>query len=175
MYEEKTVFHYKLPLNSVKQHYVKDDFEHKIFYNYSEVPQTVKDKIEKTFGREKLRIFKERLNYSSELVCTFLNGKFVSYCFFAYSGESFLFFALPEKEIYFYDCFTFPEYRGKSAIYSEVKYVLGVFDRGRYEYANVEIEKGNVSSQKAFAKLGFYKTKEFRLKRVLFFERREKL
>lgn len=175
IYEEKTVCHYKLPVKDVRKFPTKEKFEHKIFYNFGELPQNVKEKVETTLGREKLKIFRERLNYSSEIVCTFLNGEFVSYCFFAYSREQFAFFTLPKGEIYFYDCFTFPEYRGKSAVYSEVKYVLDVFDKGKYEYANVEIEKWNTASQKAFAKLGFYKTKEFYLKRILFFERKVKL
>ncbi len=174
IYEEKTVYHYKLPVRNAKKLPVDTPFEHKIFYNFIEIPQSVKEKIKKTFGKEKLKIFNERLKCSSEIVCTFLNGDLVSYCFFAYSEEKFAFFTLPNGEIYFYDCFTFPEYRGKSAIYSEVKYVLDIFDKGKYEYANVEIEKWNVASQKAFAKLGFYKTKEFHLRRILFFERKVK-
>ncbi len=175
IYEEKTVYHYKLPVKDVRKLPVQERFTHKIFYNFKELPQNVKEKVKKTFGAEKLKIFRERLNYSSEIVCTFLDGEFVSYCFFAYSEEQFAFFTLPKGEIYFYDCFTFSEYRGKSAVYSEVKYVLSIFDKGKYEYANVEIEKWNTASQKAFAKLGFYKTKEFYLKRILFFERKVKL
>ncbi len=175
IYEEKIIYHYKLPIKNVRRIFVKEPFVHQIFYNFGEIPEVVKEKIEKTFGKEKLKIFRERLNCSSEIVCTFLNGNFASYCFFAYSQERFAFFKLSENEIYFYDCFTFPEYRGKSAIYSEVKYVLDVFDKGKYDYANVEIEKNNIPSQRAFAKLGFYKTAEFYLKRVLFFERKVKL
>ena len=169
--EKRTVYHYKLKLTEVSPYPVKENFTHKIFYSYDELPDKAKNKIRKTFGREKLNVIKERLDYTTKMVGTFLNGELVSYCFFAYSREKFTFFILPENEIYFYDCFTFPKYRGKSAIYSEVKYIIDLFKTHNYKYANVEIEYWNTPSIKAFSKLGFKLYRIYILNRFLFIEK----
>ncbi len=165
------MYHYKLILNEINPYPIKENFTQKIFYSYNELPDSAKNKIRKIFGREKLNVIKERLNYTTKMVGTFLDGKLVSYCFFAYSQEKFTFFALPENELYFYDCFTFPEYRGKNAIYSEVKYIMDLFKTHNYKYANVEIEHWNASSIKAFSKLGFKLHRIYILNRFLFIER----
>ncbi len=171
IYEYKVVYHYKLPLNNVRLVPKKVQIESKIYYTFWDLDETIKREIRDYFGFEKLRVFKERLNYTSDIVVSFINGKLASFCFFAYSEETFQFFTLPEREIYFYDCFTFPEFRGLNAVYWEVKFVTDFFKNRGFTYANVEIESQNNPSIRAFTKVGFYKIYEFYLKRFLFFEK----
>lgn len=169
--EKRIVYHYKLKLTEVSPYPVREKFVHRVFYSYDELPDKAKNKIKKTFGREKLNVIKERLSYTTKMVGTFLNEELASYCFFAYSQEKFTFFTLPKNEIYFYDCFTFPEYRGKRAIYSEVRFIIDLFKTHNYRCANVEIEYWNTPSIKAFSKLGFKLHRIYILNRFLFGER----
>ncbi len=172
IYEQKTVYHYRIKLDEINTLVSNVKIENKIYCTFNSLDKKIKEKIKDSLGSEKLKIFKERLNSTSDIVVTFIKNEFASYCFFAYTGETFQFFTLPEKEIYFYDCFTFPQYRGRSSIYFEVKFVMQFLERAGFKYANVEIESSNIPSIRAFAKVGFCKTKEYRLKRFLFFERR---
>lgn len=160
-----------MQINNAKLLPKRIDMKSKVYYTFLELDDEICARVKETFGIEKLKVFKERLDYTSDIVVSFINGKFASFCFFAYAQEEFEFFTLPKDEVYFYDCFTFPEFRGLNAIYSDVRYVLGFFINRRFKYANVEIENWNKSSIKAFTKIGFYKIYEFYLKRILFFER----
>jgi ribosomal protein S18 acetylase RimI-like enzyme len=171
IYENKTVHHYKLFINSLRQVHKNPEIKSKIYCTFDSLDNSVKEKIKKYFNIEKLRVFKERLDYTSDIVVSYINKEFISFCFFAYGREIFQFFDLPKGEIYFYDCFTFPEYRGRGVVPSEVEYVLNIFKDRDYTFANVEIEIWNKSSIRAFEKVGFYKMYEFHLKRILFFER----
>lgn len=156
----KKINHYIIELQEFKleeldQSQVKEKFEHKIYSSYYEIERRYRDKIEEYFGEAKISSFKLRFGYGHSMVISSLEGELCSFCFFAASSFRFSNFRLKEKELYFYDCYTFAEFRGKGAIFSEVKKVLEIYKQLEYKRAHVEIDDTNSSSKKAFAKIGF--------------------
>jgi GNAT superfamily N-acetyltransferase len=145
--------------------------ESKIFYSFDELPSVLRARIKEKLGYEKLRIFKYRLSVTIKLVASFVNGELASYCFFAFSSEQFSLFRLKKGDIYFFDCFTFPEFRGLGLIYNETKYVIDVFKEHGYSRACVAIDSCNKDSICAFNKIGFRKTKEYWFRRIFFIKK----
>jgi RimJ/RimL family protein N-acetyltransferase len=165
------IFHYELDLNSIRFLDVKIPFKNKIFLSLDDVPDTVFKKILKEFRVKNTEIFSSKITDKSKLVISFLDEDIASYCFFGFREQKFKFFSLGPEELYFFDCFTFPEYRGLGAICSEVSFVVNKFKEIGYKKANVQIESFNTNSIKAFSKIGFHKTREYQYIRILFFER----
>lgn len=157
----KTINHYKLSLNEVKDLKIHENFVHKIFTSFIDLDTSILNKITNTFGNDKLTEIKFRFIAKHKMVVTFIDNEFASYCFFSDRPFRFSLFKLKEGEIYFYDCFTFEKFRGRSSIYSEVRYVIDKYKDLGYKIAHVEIEENNIASQKAFNKLGFKKTQTF--------------
>lgn len=145
----------EIDLEKLDKSSVKEKFEHKIYSSYYEIEKSQRRKIEEYFGEAKISSFKIRFGYGHLMVISSLDGHLCSFCFFATSNFKFTNFRLKEKELYFYDCYTFPEFRGKGAIFSEVKRVLEIYKQLGYKKAHVEIDDTNNSSKKAFTKIGF--------------------
>ncbi|MGB9855361.1 MAG: GNAT family N-acetyltransferase [Caldisericum exile] len=158
MLEIKKIYHYTLNINEVKPFETKVKFKHTIFTNFEDAKDTILNKLSLHFGEDKIISVKLRFALQHKMVATFIDDEFVSFCFFADRPFRFSLFKLKEKELYFYDCFTFEKFRGLSSIYAEVKYVIEKYRELGYNTAHVEIEQKNISSQKAFAKLGFKKS-----------------
>ncbi|MGB9695320.1 MAG: hypothetical protein ACPLZB_04980 [Caldisericaceae bacterium] len=170
VYSNCTIGHYELPLNNVNDYKPRGSFEHRIISNYFDLPYEFLERME----RDSLissRSIKIALYSGDMLVISYLDKSPASYCFFAVNPRDFAFFSLKAKEIYFFNCFTFLEARGKAAIYSEVKYVIEAYKGLGYSKANVEIFDNNKNSIRAFEKLGFKKTLEHNVTRVLFIKR----
>ena len=159
--ELKIINHYKLDLDNIKQIAIETQFYHKIYEDFNSIEGETLIELAQEFGIDKVSSTRTRLSLKHKLVVSILNGELASFCFFGDMKFEFNYFKLNENEIYFYDCFTFKEFRGLSAVYSEVRFVLERYkDRG-YKFAYVEIETKNKNSQKAFEKLGFKKEKTF--------------
>ena len=161
MMELKIINHYKLDLNNVKQLDIGTQFYHKIYEDFDSVEGEILVKLEHEFGTDKVSSTGTRLSLKHKLVVSMLNGELASFCFFGDLPFEFNYFKLKENEIYFYDCFTFKEFRGLGAVYSEVRFVLDRYKDQGYKFAYVEIETKNKSSKQAFKKLGFKKEKTF--------------
>jgi len=157
----KTINHYTLSLNEVKDLKIPKNFVHKIFTSFSDLDTTILNKITNTFGNDKVTEIKFRFVARHKMVVTFIDNEFASYCFIGDAPFKFSFFELKEKELYFYDCFTFENFRGRNALYSEVKYAIDIYKERGYTYAHVEIEDTNLPSKKAFEKVGFQKKRTF--------------
>jgi hypothetical protein len=114
----------------------------------------------KDFRVKNTEIFSSKITDKSKLVISFLDEDIASYCFFGSKEQKFRFFSLEPEELYFFDCFTFPEYRGLGVIYSEVSFVINKFKEIGCKKANVEIESNNISSIRAFNKIAFHKMRE---------------
>lgn len=156
----RIVNHYIVSLNSLnttskRNLYVPLKFEHEIIGVYRNLRSVYEDKIVNCFGESKLSSIKYRFSLRHHMVISAVGNDLASFCFFADAPFRFTNFRLKEKELYFYDCFTFPEHRGRSAIFSEVDYVLQYYQTLGYKRAHVEIEDTNDPSKKAFLKLGF--------------------
>jgi len=166
-YSNYTVGHYELKLDSVYDYKVDSNFEFKIIQNFNDLPFDFLEKMERDSNLSNYNI-RKAICLGDKLVLTYLDGLPASYCFFAASPKKFTYFPLKDKEIYFFNCFTFEETRGKSAIFAEAKYVIEEFKKNGFVRANVEILDSNTNSIKAFSKLGFLKTKEYHAIRFLF-------
>lgn len=171
IYEKRIIYYFELSFDKVKFMESRVKSESKIFYSFDELPSFLKAKIKKNLGYEKLRIFKYRLSATIKLVASFVDGEFASYCFLACSEEQFSLFRLGKSDIYFFDCFTFPEFRGLGLIYNETKYAIDVFKEHGYSRACVAIDSYNKDSICAFNKIGFYKTKEYWLRKIFFIKK----
>ena len=170
-FEIEIIFHYELDLDSIRSLDVGIPLKNKIFLSLDEVPEAVFEKILKYLGIRNAKIFTSKITDKAKLVISFLDEDIASYCFFGFKEQRFKFFHLGPEELYFFDCFTFPEYRGLGAIYSEVSFVINKFKEIGYKKANVEIESFNTNSIKAFSKIGFHKTREYQYIKVLFLKR----
>lgn len=145
----------QLDMDDLDNSHVKAEFVHKIYNSYYEIEDKFRKKIIDYFGEGKASSFRLRFNYKHFMVVSIVNDDIASFCFFANSKFKFSHFTLKNSELYFYDCFTFPEYRGKGAIFSEVKYVFKIYKPLGYKSVFVEIEDTNIPSKRAFTKLGF--------------------
>lgn len=171
IYENKVVFHYKLPLSDVNPFRESALFENKIYFSMEEIPQREIFLILHEFGPEKIDSFEMRFGIGFKMVASYLAEELASFCFFSDFPFKFRFFYLPHEAIYFFDCFTFENFRGLGAVHSEVAYVIDKYSAYGFKEANVEIESSNASSIKAFSKIGFEKTEEYHYTRFLFFKR----
>jgi len=170
-FEKGVIFHYELDLDSAMPLEIGTPFENRIFFLLKDIPDSTVKKILKDFGVKNTEIFSSKITDKSKLVISFLDEDIASYCFSGFKEQKFKFFNLRPEELYFFDCFTFPEYRGLGAIYSEVSFVVNKFKEIGYKKANVQIESFNTNSIKAFSKIGFHKTREYQYIRILFFQR----
>jgi len=171
IYEKRIIYYFELSFDKIKFIKPRVKSESKIFYSFDELPSFLKAKIKKNLGYEKLRIFKYRLSATIKLVVSFVDGEFASYCFLACSEEQFSLFRLRKNDIYFFDCFTFLEFRGLGLIYNETKYAIDIFKKHGYLRACVAIDSYNTDSICAFNKVGFYKTKEYRVRKIFFIKK----
>lgn len=161
MLEIKTINHYTLNLSEVKSCELVTNFQHVIYYDFSLIDDKVLRKIAQSFGEDKITALRYRFAVRHKMVVTFIDEEFASFCFFGDRPFKFSLFKLKDHELYFYDCFTFEEFRGRSSIYAEVRYVIEKYKDLGYEIAHVEIEDSNIPSKKAFAKLGFKKVRVY--------------
>ncbi len=166
IFKFKVINHYELNLedgevSDINAYSVRESFIHKIYDSLDSLEDGFKKKISEYFGEGKISSFKFRFRVKHHLVASILDEKLFSFCFFAANPYRFSLFTLKAYEMYFYDCFTFPEYRGKGAIYSEVNYVIQKYKNLGYKKVHVEIEQTNIPSIKAFSKLGFEHSKTY--------------
>lgn len=161
MLEKRIINHYILDISKVRDYTPKCNFNCVIYNNFFDIPSTALEKIRAYFGEEKITVFKLRFAVGHKLVATMRDSELVSFCFFHDKPFKFNFFKLNNYEIYFYDCYTFEEFRGLGCIYREVRFVIEKYKDLHYKYAVVEIEDSNIASKRAFEKLGFKKIKTF--------------
>jgi hypothetical protein len=170
-FEQKTFYHYELDLNSIKSFEGKIKFENRIFFSLDDMPEKFYKEILIKMGIKNGDTLDFKISGKSNIVVSSLKNELVSYCFFGFKKQKFRFFYLLENELYFFNCFTFPNYRGLGAIYSEVVFVINKYKEKGYKKANVEVESSNLNSINAFSKLGFVKTREYFYKRVFLFRK----
>ncbi len=169
LFANYNIGHYELILNNVASYKLKDEMQLKIIDEPDALPSEFLVSMRKYSLLSKKTIARA-LDFRDCLVVSYIGGLPASYCFFAFSTKRFTFFTLKSRELYFFNCFTFPLARGKGLIYAEVKYVIDEFEPLGYTKANVEIANTNINSIKAFTKLGFKKTKEYHIMQFLFFK-----
>jgi hypothetical protein len=169
LFSNYSLGHYELLLNRVSYYELSREIKCQIVDAYEDLPQEFLANMKKYSNLSQDMIAKA-LAIGDRLVISSLDGLPASYCFFAVSPKKFTFFTLKNRELYFFNCFTFETFRGKGAIYAEVKNVVDKFAHLGYSKANVEIVNSNISSIKAFIKLGFKKTKEYHVLRLLIFK-----
>lgn len=106
-------------------------------------------------------LFKERLQKGDMCCCVIVRGKAVSYCWMAqdsaYIGEISKKIILKNDEIYLFDGFTKPEYRGKGFFTKTLSFILCYGREKGYQRALIFALSSNKSSIAAIKKTGFDK------------------